>query len=121
MDEHAGIARDGDGLRQGLEKVLDLQDRALNIEVRGSRMFNPGWHMARDDLFMLTVAEAVIRAALARTESRGAHWRTDYPDLSEELGNVNFIVCKTPSGMRVEGQRIPPMPAELADLLVESS
>lgn len=119
MATYAGIARDGDGLQMGLEKILDLQARAQHIEVQGSRMFNPGWHMARDDLFMLTVAEAVVRAAIERKESRGAHWRTDYPDLSEDLGRVNFVACKTDTGMKVERLPIPPMPRELAELVEE--
>ncbi len=64
MATYVGIARDEEALQAGLQKVLDLQERATRLEVQGSRMFNPGWHMARDDLFMLTVAEAVIRAAI---------------------------------------------------------
>jgi len=121
MSEYVGIARDADALQTGLEKVLVLQERARNLEVAGSRMFNPGWHAARDDLFMLTIAEAVIRSAAARKESRGAHWRTDFPDLNEELGKVNFVVCKTESGMEIQPLPIPPLPAELADLLDEKS
>jgi succinate dehydrogenase / fumarate reductase flavoprotein subunit len=76
--------------------------------------------MARDDLFMLTVAEAVMRAAAARTESRGAHWRLDYPDKSEKLGKVNFKVCKTDRGMELKAVPLPPMPAELRELVQES-
>jgi succinate dehydrogenase / fumarate reductase flavoprotein subunit len=117
MAMNAGIARDGDGLQRGLEKVLELQERSRHITVPATRLFNPAWHLARDDLFMLTVAEAVIRAALERKESRGAHWRLDYPDLSDELGRVNYIVCKTPSGMEIERHAISPMPAELAELV----
>ena len=119
MADHAGIARDGEKLAAGLQKVLDLQERAEDIQIQGSRMFNPAWHMARDDLFMLTVAEAVVRAAIARKESRGAHYRTDYPRKSEELGTVNFGVCKTDAGMYVERRMITPMPSELAELLEE--
>jgi succinate dehydrogenase flavoprotein subunit len=117
MATHAGIARDGDGIAAGLERLLALQQRAQNIEVQGSRMFNPAWHMARDDLFMLTVAEAVLRAAAARTESRGAHWRTDFPDKDPEQGRVNYMVCKTDNGMEVTPQRTTPMPPELAELV----
>ncbi len=83
-------------------------------------MFNPGWHMARDDLFMLTVAEAVLRAAARRTESRGAHWRTDCPDKDPEQGKINYVVCKTDGGMEVTAAPIPPMPPELAELVQES-
>jgi succinate dehydrogenase / fumarate reductase flavoprotein subunit len=121
MAEHAGIARDEETLRAGLQKILDLQERARCIDVQGSRMFNPGWHMARDDLFMLTVAEAVVRCAIERKESRGAHWRTDYPNKHPELGQINFVVCKTDSGMALERALIPPMPPELAEILEEGS
>jgi len=120
MATYAGIARDEEKLTIGLHKVLELQQRANDISVQGTRMFNPGWHIARDDLFMLTIAEAIFRTAIDRRESRGAHWRTDYPDLDEELGRVNFVVCKTDHGMEVDRAPIPPMPPELAELLVET-
>lgn len=120
MATYAGIARDEEKLKVGLQKTLELKQRSDEISVQGTRMFNPGWHIARDDLFMLTIAEAIFRTAIERRESRGAHWRTDYPDLDEELGRVNFVVCKTDHGMEVGRAPIPPMPPELAELLVET-
>jgi len=117
MTDHVGIARDEETLSAGLEKVLELQERSRNIGVTGSRAFNPGWHMARDDLFMLTVAEAVIRSAIERRESRGAHYRTDYTEKSDELSRINFITCKTSAGMTVQRAPITPMPPELVALL----
>jgi len=117
MTDHVGIARDEETLSAGLEKVLELQERSKNIGVTGSRAFNPGWHMARDDLFMLTVAEAVIRSAIERRESRGAHYRTDYTEKSDELSRINFITCKTSAGMTVQRAPITPMPPELVALL----
>jgi succinate dehydrogenase / fumarate reductase, flavoprotein subunit len=121
MSEHVGIAREESDMQEGLQKVLDLQERSGDIDVRGSRMFNPGWHTARDDLFMLTLAEAVIRAAIERKESRGAHFRTDYPDKDERLAKVNFIACKTTSGMEIKPQPIPPLPPELAQVIEETN
>jgi succinate dehydrogenase / fumarate reductase flavoprotein subunit len=121
MSTYVGIAREEDVLQEGLQKVLNLQERSGEIDVQGSRMFNPGWHMARDDLFMLTLAEAVVRAAIERKESRGAHYRTDYPNKNEQLAKVNFVVCKTNSGMEIKPQQIPPMPAELAQVIEETT
>jgi succinate dehydrogenase / fumarate reductase flavoprotein subunit len=121
MATHVGIAREEDVMREGLRKVLDLQERSRDIDVQGSRMFNPGWHMARDDLFMLTVAEAVVRAAIERKESRGAHFRTDFPEKNEQLAKVNFIVSRTDSGMEIKPRPIPAIPRELAQVLEETS
>jgi succinate dehydrogenase / fumarate reductase, flavoprotein subunit len=121
MATHVGIAREEDVMQEGLRKVLDLQERSRDIDVQGSRMFNPGWHMARDDLFMLTVAEAVVRAAIERKESRGAHFRTDFPEKNEQLAKVNFIVSRTDSGMEIKPRPIPAIPRELAQVLEETS
>src|ERR671934_988065 len=75
MQEDAGLARDEKGLKACLNMVLELRQRAARIHVPGSRKYNPGWHTARDLRFMLTIAECIVRAAIERRESRGAHWR----------------------------------------------
>ena len=59
--------------------MLALQERANNLHVDGTRLYNPGWHTARDIRNMLKVSEIIVRCALERRESRGAQWRTDYP------------------------------------------
>ncbi|CCQ37495.1 succinate dehydrogenase subunit A [Natronomonas moolapensis 8.8.11] len=81
--EHAGILRDEASLRAGLDGLGDIGRRAGDIDVGGvtSRSFE----FAVDLGFMLTAAEAVLRGALERTESRGAHYRTDHPDIDPEL------------------------------------
>ena len=66
----------------------------MNLHVEGTRIYNPGWHAARDIRFMLKTSEIIVRCALARKESRGAQWRTDYPDQDPEWGGKNLIVKK---------------------------
>ena len=107
--------RDADA-RGPAERCSNCRSGPTNIDVQGSRMFNPGWHMARDDLFMLTVAEAVIRAAIERKREPGRAFPNGLSrERSEQLARVNFIVCKTEAGMRVQAAcRFRRMPPELA-------
>jgi len=121
MQEGAGLARTEAGLRQCLNTILALRERASRIQVPGSRRYNPGWHTARDVSFMLTVAEAIVRAALERRESRGAHWRLDHPEKDAALGRVNFIAVKEADTMRIRTRPVPEMPAELARLFGEAA
>jgi succinate dehydrogenase / fumarate reductase, flavoprotein subunit len=119
MQEGAGIARDEKGLKQCLESVLELQQRAERIHVPGSRRYNPGWHTARDLRFMLTIAECIVRAAIDRRESRGAHWRLDYLEKDPTLGKVNFIAYNDQGAVKLKQRPVPEMPAELARLFGE--
>jgi succinate dehydrogenase / fumarate reductase, flavoprotein subunit len=122
MSTHAPIVRDAAGLEEGLEKIEELRGRALLCGTGGSttRAFNPGWHTALDVQSMLVNAEALLRSAQLRKESRGAHARSDYPKTDEQLAHVNFVVDKTSDGMRVSSQPIPPMPEHLAAALQRS-
>jgi len=82
-------------------------------------MFNPGWHMAIELKSMLTVSEAVTRSALVREESRGAHSRIDFPELSTEWGKKNNIIWRDESAMGQRQETRPEMPAELKQILAE--
>jgi succinate dehydrogenase / fumarate reductase flavoprotein subunit len=117
MGTFAGIARTGDQLAQGLQKILALQGRAERLRASGSMLFNPGWHTCRDVRFMLTLCEAIFRSAIERRESRGAHWRLDFPDPNQEWGALNIIVRRGDAGMQVGTRPVPPLPAELARLM----
>jgi succinate dehydrogenase / fumarate reductase flavoprotein subunit len=57
-------------------------------------MFNPGWHLALDLKSMLTISEAVARSALVREESREAHSRIEFPELSANWGTKKKIIKK---------------------------
>ncbi|TMD10031.1 MAG: FAD-binding protein [Chloroflexi bacterium] len=116
MQEGAGIARTDAGLRTCLQTILALKRRADNVHVAGSRLYNPGWHTARDLRFMLVISEAIVRGAIERRESRGAHWRTDFPNADPNFGKLNLIALKDGDAMRITTRPVPEMPDELADL-----
>ncbi|MCL5972365.1 MAG: FAD-binding protein [Firmicutes bacterium] len=116
MSGHAGIVRDGPMLQEGLAKLTDLKVRAQNMGVTGSRVYNPGWHSVFEVQSMLTLAELIVRGALARKESRGAHWRTDYPDELPEVGQWNYVQDLDGDAVRIREVAVPAMPSELSQL-----
>jgi len=69
---------------------------ADTVVVHGNREYNPGWHTALDLRNLLTVSEAVALSAIARKESRGAHFRDDYPNKSEEAAKFNHVIKLQP-------------------------
>lgn len=117
MQEGAMIARTAEGLTDCLQKIKALQERARNLHVDGTRIYNPGWHTTRDIRNMLTVSEIIVRCALERKESRGAQWRLDYPDPDPEWGKKMLIATKGAQGeVEITTMRLPEMPPELAAL-----
>jgi len=122
MSKHAPIVRDGAGLEVGLQKILQLRERCVVCGTGGSRSlaFNPGWHTANDLHSLLVNAEALLRSALERKESRGAHARSDFSKTDEQLDDVNFIVERSPDGMVVKPKRRTPLPDFLAQALHQS-
>jgi len=121
MQRHAGIARDRTGLETALAEVEKLKVRAQQAAITGSREYNPGWHTAIDLRSLLIVSEATARAALERTESRGAHTRTDYPDSDERQAREQIVVKKDVDRMAVRREPQPPIPAELMTLIKEGT
>jgi succinate dehydrogenase / fumarate reductase flavoprotein subunit len=117
MQNLVGIFRDEPDLRRALSELDELKARAARVRVEGSRLFNPGWHLAWDLHSMLTVAEAVTRSALARRESRGAHSRIDYPGLDDAWGKKHNVVVKKNGTMILVETPVPEMPDELKQLL----
>ncbi|HEY3173768.1 MAG TPA: FAD-binding protein [Thermoanaerobaculia bacterium] len=117
MQSLVGIFRDEEDLERGLTKIRELQERAGRVRVEGSRLFNPGWHLARDLKAMLTVSEAVARSALARKESRGAHSRTDFPKSDPEWGRKNLVVSRRGNAMELAERPVPEPPPELKALM----
>jgi succinate dehydrogenase / fumarate reductase flavoprotein subunit len=91
------------------------------VAVTGNREYNPGWHTALDLPNLLTVAEAVARSALERKESRGGHFRDDFPDKDSAYAKFNILVRKGPNGeMQVSRETLPDMRADLKQIIEEN-
>jgi succinate dehydrogenase / fumarate reductase flavoprotein subunit len=119
MQNDVGIFRSEEDLKKGLNELQKLKERAANVRVDGSRLFNPGWHLARDLKAMLTVSEAVALSALERRESRGAHSRIDFPNYDEQWGKLNNIISRDGGEMRLRHAPIAVMPGDLSAILEE--
>jgi succinate dehydrogenase / fumarate reductase flavoprotein subunit len=117
MQNYVGIFRNEEDLIKGLNGVLRLKDEMTRVRVEGSRLFNPGWHLAQDLKSMLIVSEAVAMSALERKESRGAHSRIDFPKYDDAWGRQNNIVFRAGDEMKLRQQEISKMPADLEKLL----
>ncbi len=119
MQNLAGIFREEKDLTVAMARLEDLQRRAAHVGVvEGQRMYNPGWHLCRDLHNMLICSQAIVRAALLRKESRGAHSRLDFPKYDEYWGEHNIVIKKEPDGMKVQARPVVKV-AELIPLVDE--
>jgi succinate dehydrogenase / fumarate reductase flavoprotein subunit len=119
MQGNAGIIRDKGGLETALGELEKLKVRAKKVGITGSREYNPGWHTAIDLHSLLVVSEATARAALERTESRGGHTRSDFPDSDERQTREQIVIKKDGDRMTVRREAQPPLPAELEKIIKE--
>jgi succinate dehydrogenase / fumarate reductase flavoprotein subunit len=119
MQNLVGIFRNKEDLIRALEELEKLKERAGSLSVEGSRLFNPGWHLAQDLKAMLVVSEAVTRSALGREESRGAHSRIDYPGLDAIWGKKNTVIVRQGSAMTLRQSAVPELPGDLKQLVAE--
>jgi succinate dehydrogenase flavoprotein subunit len=121
MQHNVGIVRDEGEMLSALDHLKTFSERAQKVGVTGNRHFNPGWHTALDLKNLLTVSEAITRAALERKESRGAHFREDYPDKDERFSRVNTIIRKGEDGaMQLQLAPLAEMPDYLKQVIEEN-
>jgi succinate dehydrogenase / fumarate reductase flavoprotein subunit len=105
---------------QALERIREFKARSLQVSVGGNREYNTGWHTALDLHNLLTVSEIVTRAALERKESRGAHFRDDYPSKSDGFGTFNIVARKGEDGeVHLSREPIAAMREELRQVIEE--
>ena len=107
-------------MERALGELDELKRRADCVVVPGNREFNPGWHTALDLRHLLIVSEAITRSALERRESRGGHFRDDYPEKDPAFGTLNLVTRRGVDGaMKLDRVPIPPMPSELQSIIEE--
>jgi succinate dehydrogenase / fumarate reductase flavoprotein subunit len=121
MQELVGIVRQEGEMLQALQQIEQLKQRAERAVVAGHREYNNGWHTSIDLHNLLTVSEIVTRSALERKESRGGHFRDDYPAKDENYATFNIVARKSASGgVAITREPLRPMPEELKRIIEEN-
>ncbi len=121
MQGLVGIVRREDEMQRALEVIAKLKARAARAGIAGNREYNNGWHTALDLDSLLTVSEIVALAGLERRESRGGHFRDDYPDKDPKFGEFNIRIDKGTDGWpKVTRVPVRPMPDELKQVVEEN-
>jgi succinate dehydrogenase / fumarate reductase flavoprotein subunit len=120
MQSLVGIVRLEPEMQEALGRIERLKERAGRVGVAGHREYHAGWHTAIDLRNLLAVSEAIARSAIERKESRGGHFREDYPEKAAEFGTINIMV-KQGSGGSMQVARIPltPLPDHLKAVIEE--
>ena len=120
MQTLVGIVRTEPEMKRALTGIDRLKERARQVGVAGNREYNPGWHTGLDLANLLTVSEAITRAAIERRESRGGHFREDYPEKDPAGATFNIVIRKGEDAqMQLSREPIPEMPAELKRIVQE--
>jgi succinate dehydrogenase / fumarate reductase flavoprotein subunit len=120
MQDMVGIVRTDHELRQATDELKKLRQRVDKVNVTGNREYNAGWHTALDLEHLLTVSEAITMAASERKESRGAHFREDFPAKDDKIGKFNIVISKgTDGAMQLRKEMLREMPDELKKIIEE--
>jgi succinate dehydrogenase/fumarate reductase flavoprotein subunit len=101
MWENVGIVRNGANLTHALEQITTLSKRATQLSGSGSRAFNLTWQQALDLRNMLTASALIARSALAREDSRGAHYREDFPNTDHANWLKNIYLARNGEGPKL--------------------
>ncbi|MCL5089907.1 MAG: FAD-binding protein [Candidatus Marsarchaeota archaeon] len=116
MEEYVGIIRNEKDLKTALDIVYKLKKESAKCKVSGDMKFNKGFIECIELNNMLLLAECMIKSALERKESRGAHTRSDYPEKSSDW-EVNIICNNVNGDIILESAAIPEIPERLKKIL----
>jgi succinate dehydrogenase / fumarate reductase flavoprotein subunit len=120
MQALVGIVRTESEMKEAIARIQQYKERAARVGVSGHREYHAGWHTALDLRNLLAVSECIATSALERKESRGGHFREDYPDKVAEYGTFNIMTRRGSGGApQVSRVPIPPMPDYLKDVIEE--
>ncbi len=120
MQDLVGIVRTEAEMKQALVEIDKLKAKAAKTVARGNREYNGSWHTALDLKNLMIVSEAITRAAIERKESRGAHFRDDFPEKADEFSKFNFVINKGSDGnMQVTRKPLKEMRADLKQVIEE--
>jgi succinate dehydrogenase / fumarate reductase flavoprotein subunit len=121
MQDLVGIARTAKELSEAVEQIRLLQKEAETVGCDGNRGYNPGWHTAMELKHMLTIAEAIAVSAMERKESRGGHFREDFPEKSESFGKINHCLKKQENGiMKINAIPVAKLRGDLQEIVEEN-
>jgi succinate dehydrogenase / fumarate reductase flavoprotein subunit len=121
MQDLVGIVRTAKEIEVAIDRLEELRRRAARAGAPGNRDYNPAWHTALDLQNLLTVSEAIARAALARPESRGAHFRDDFPAKDAAWGKKNLVLRREGDAMRIFDTPVPALTEEQQAIITEES
>lgn len=116
MSDYVGIIRNENDLQKALSVILELKELSKRVGVGSNVKYNKGLLKCLQIPFMLTAAEGIVRGALERKESRGAHARSDYPELNPDL-RKNIIFKRGGEGMQLTWQSVPEPTEELRKII----
>lgn len=122
MQKHVGITRVEADMITAKSKLVELERRANNVSVVGNREYNPGWHTSVDLLNLIAVSKMITISAIERKESRGAHFREDFPAKDPAYGTFNLVIRKSEDGeMELTRRPVEEMREDLKSIVEEMS
>lgn len=120
MQQLVGIVRNETEMLRAAEYISMMKKRTENVKVTGNREYNGGWHTAMDLKNLLTVSEAITLAAMERKESRGAHFREDFPNKDEKNSKFNLVIFKSADGqMKLKKEPLAEVREDLKKIIEE--
>jgi succinate dehydrogenase / fumarate reductase flavoprotein subunit len=121
MQNLVGIVRIQEEMERAVKEIAALKQRAAKVGAFGNREYNGGWHAGLDLGNLLTMAEVVAIAGAERKESRGGHFRDDYPNKDPKWAGLNIRIDKAADGgVKVTHVPVAEMPPELKQVIEEN-